>query len=169
MFKETIIERINYRYFIKNIIKKKDELYYLGNSKVPFTGEIPMSNIFVDYKVQFIEGRVADINNFPKELSVLASSNITLFPLPLYSEFDNQRLNLVAGKSSNFQLVAIINPSTRSYNCSRERDGYDTKREIETYAIDEIISKIKNAGMEIDDISTDEGNLEDVFIDLTKN
>ena len=33
----------------------------------------------------------------------------------------------------------------------------------------EIISKIKNSGMEIYDISTDEGNLEDVFIDLTKN
>ena len=36
------------------------------------------------------------------------------------------------------------------------------------HRIDEIISKIKNAGMEIHDISTDEGNLEDVFIDLTK-
>ena len=31
------------------------------------------------------------------------------------------------------------------------------------------INKIKNAGMEIYDISTDEGNLEDVFIDLTKS
>ena len=28
---------------------------------------------------------------------------------------------------------------------------------------------VKNTGMEIYDISTDEGNLEDVFIDLTKN
>ena len=35
--------------------------------------------------------------------------------------------------------------------------------------IDEIINKVKNAGMEIYDISTDEGNLEDVFIDLTKS
>ncbi len=35
--------------------------------------------------------------------------------------------------------------------------------------IEEIINKIKNAGMEIDDISTIEGDLEDVFIDLTKN
>ena len=31
------------------------------------------------------------------------------------------------------------------------------------------INKIKIAGMEIDDISTDEGNLEDVFIGLTKS
>jgi ABC-2 type transport system ATP-binding protein len=53
--------------------------------------------------------------------------------------------------------------------------SYDSNNEItaiyerEKHKIDEIISKIKNAGMEIYDISTDEGNLEDVFIDLTKN
>lgn len=41
--------------------------------------------------------------------------------------------------------------------------------ERQKHKIDEVISKIKNAGMEIYDISTDEGNLEDVFIDLTKN
>ena len=40
--------------------------------------------------------------------------------------------------------------------------------ERKKHKIDEIISKIKNSGMEIYDISTDEGNLEDVFIDLTK-
>ena len=31
------------------------------------------------------------------------------------------------------------------------------------------INKIRSAGIEIYDISTDEGNLEDVFIDLTKS
>ena len=41
--------------------------------------------------------------------------------------------------------------------------------ERKKHKIDEIISQIKNSGMEIYDISTDEGNLEDVFIDLTKN
>ena len=41
--------------------------------------------------------------------------------------------------------------------------------ERKKHKIDEIISKIKNVGMEIYDISTDEGNLEDVFIDLTKS
>ena len=30
------------------------------------------------------------------------------------------------------------------------------------------INKIKNAGVEIYDISTEDGNLEDVFIDVTK-
>ena len=53
-----------------------------------------------------------------------------------------------------------------SYNLNNEIIAtYERKK----HKIDEIISKIKNAGMEIYDISTDEGNLEDVFIDLTKN
>ena len=62
---------------------------------------------------------------------------------------------------------------------SKELNGikfnYETNNEItaiyerEKHKIDEIINKIKNAGMEIYDISTDEGNLEDVFIDLTKS
>ena len=43
--------------------------------------------------------------------------------------------------------------------------SYERKK----HKIDEIISKVKNAGMEIYDISTDEGNLEDVFIDITKS
>ena len=43
--------------------------------------------------------------------------------------------------------------------------SYEKKK----HKIDEIINKVKNAGMEIYDISTDEGDLEDVFIDLTKN
>jgi len=43
--------------------------------------------------------------------------------------------------------------------------SYERKK----HKIDEIISKIKNSGMEINDISTDEGNLEDVFINLTKS
>ena len=42
--------------------------------------------------------------------------------------------------------------------------SYERKK----HKIDEIINKVKSVGMEIYDISTDEGNLEDVFIDLTK-
>ena len=41
--------------------------------------------------------------------------------------------------------------------------------ERKKHNIDQIINKIKNTGIEIEDISTDEGNLEDVFIDLIKN
>ena len=52
---------------------------------------------------------------------------------------------------------------------------YKTNNEItalyerKKHKIDEIINRVKNEGMEIYDISTDEGNLEDVFIDLTKS
>jgi len=53
-----------------------------------------------------------------------------------------------------------------SYNSNNEITAlYERKK----HKIDEIINKVKNAGMEIYDISTDEGNLEDVFIDLTKS
>ena len=41
--------------------------------------------------------------------------------------------------------------------------------ERKKHKIDEIINKVKTAGINIYDISTDEGNLEDVFLDLTKN
>ena len=53
-----------------------------------------------------------------------------------------------------------------SYNSNNEIIAlYERKK----HKIDQIIDKVKNSGMEIYDISTDEGNLEDVFIDLTKN
>ncbi len=53
-----------------------------------------------------------------------------------------------------------------SYNLKNEIiASYERKK----HKIDEVISKVKNSGMEIYDISTDEGNLEDVFIDVTKN
>jgi len=53
-----------------------------------------------------------------------------------------------------------------SYHSNNEITAlYERKK----HKIDQIIGKVKNAGMEIYDISTDEGNLEDVFIDLTKS
>ena len=53
-----------------------------------------------------------------------------------------------------------------SYNLNNEIIAlYERKK----HKIDEIIDKVRNAGMEIYDISTEEGNLEDVFIDLTKS
>lgn len=52
-----------------------------------------------------------------------------------------------------------------SYNNNEITAVYERKK----HKIDEVISKLKNSGIEINDISTDDGNLEDVFIDLTKN
>ena len=70
-----------------------------------------------------------------------------------------------------FEKVNKINPSDLngikfSYSSNNE---ITVSYEREKHKIDEIINKIKNSGMEIYDISTDEGNLEDVFVDLTKN
>ena len=53
-----------------------------------------------------------------------------------------------------------------SYNSNNEITALYEKKK---HKIDQIINMVKNAGMEIYDISTDEGNLEDVFIDLTKS
>ena len=59
-----------------------------------------------------------------------------------------------------------INGIKFSYKSNNEiTASYERKK----HKIDEIISKVKKAGMEIHDISTDEGDLEDVFIDLTKS
>ena len=82
-------------------------------------------------------------------------------------------LNSIKTKKITFRVEKInkidpgqINGIKFSYNSNNEITAV---YEREKHKIDEIISKIKNAGMEIYDISTDEGNLEDVFIDLTKN
>jgi len=82
-------------------------------------------------------------------------------------------LDSIKTKKIIFKVKKIqkINPENLngikfSYNSNNEITVlYERKK----HKIDEIINKIKSAGMEIYDISTDEGNLEDVFIDLTKN
>ena len=82
-------------------------------------------------------------------------------------------LDSIKTKKIIFKVKKIqkINPENLngikfSYNSNNEITVlYERKK----HKIDEIINKIKNTGMEIYDISTDEGNLEDVFIDLTKN
>ena len=66
--------------------------------------------------------------------------------------------------------IIIIDPK----NLNGIKFSYKSNNEIvvlferKRHKIEEIIDKIKNAGMEIYDISTDEGDLEDVFIDLIK-
>ena len=82
-------------------------------------------------------------------------------------------LNSIKTKKIIFRVKKIntikqsdLNGIKFSYNSNNE---IEVSYEREKHKIDEIINKIKNAGMEIYDISTDEGNLEDVFIDLTKS
>ena len=82
-------------------------------------------------------------------------------------------LNRIKTKKIIFKVKKIntINPEDLngikfSYNSNNEITVLYEKKK---HKIDQIINKVKNAGMEIYDISTDEGNLEDVFIDLTKS
>ena len=85
----------------------------------------------------------------------------------------NNLLDSIKTKKIIFKVKKInkiklenLNGIKFSYNSNNEIVAlYERKK----HKIDEIINKIKNEGMEIYDISTDEGNLEDVFIDLTKS
>ena len=82
-------------------------------------------------------------------------------------------LNSIKTKKIIFKVKKIntINPT----NLNGIKFSYKTDNEItvsyerEKHKIDEIIDKVKNAGMEIYDISTVEGDLEDVFVNLTKS
>jgi ABC-2 type transport system ATP-binding protein len=85
----------------------------------------------------------------------------------------NNLLNSIKTKKITFKVNKVT--SIDSLNLNGIKFSNKTDKEIvvlyekNKHKIDEIINKIKNAGMEIHDISTDEGNLEDVFIDLTKS
>ena len=85
----------------------------------------------------------------------------------------NNLLNSIKTKKISFKVKKIIKMNPKDLNGIKF--SYKSDNEIivsyerEKHKIDEIINKVKNTGMEIYDISTDEGDLEDVFIDLTKN
>jgi ABC-2 type transport system ATP-binding protein len=67
------------------------------------------------------------------------------------------------------KIIEIISKDLNGIKFSyRSNNEVTALYERKKHKIEEIISKVKNTGMEIYDISTDEGNLEDVFIHLTK-
>ena len=82
-------------------------------------------------------------------------------------------LDRIRTKKIIFKVKKIV--AINQKNLNGIKFSYKSNNEItvlyerKKHKIDEIISKVKNAGIEIYDISTDEGNLEDVFIDLTKS
>ena len=84
----------------------------------------------------------------------------------------NNLLDSIKTKKIIFKVKKINSISPENLNGIKfsysENNEITVLYEKKKHKIDEIINKIKNAGMEIYDISTDEGNLEDVFIDLTK-
>ena len=82
-------------------------------------------------------------------------------------------LDRIRTKKIIFKVKKIVTINQKNLNGIKF--SYKSNNEItalyerKKHKIDEIINKVKNAGMEIYDISTDEGDLEDVFIDLTKS
>ena len=82
-------------------------------------------------------------------------------------------LDRIRTKKIIFKVKKIVTINQKNLNGIKF--SYKSNNEItalyerKKHKIDEVINKVKNAGMEIYDISTDEGNLEDVFIDLTKS
>jgi len=85
----------------------------------------------------------------------------------------NNLLDSIKTKKIVFKVKKIN--SINSDNLNGMKFSYNSNNEItvlyerKKHKIDQVINKIKNSGMEIYDISTDDGNLEDVFIDLTKS
>ena len=82
-------------------------------------------------------------------------------------------LNSIKTKKIVFKVKKIIKINSNNLNgikfSYRPNNEIITTYERKKHNIVEIINEIKNVGMEIYDISTDEGDLEDVFIDLTKS
>ena len=82
-------------------------------------------------------------------------------------------LNSIKNKKIIFRVKEVKNINTKELNNIKFSNNlnneliaiYDKKK----HKMDEIIDKVRSAKMEIIDISTEEGNLEDVFIDLTKS
>ena len=108
------------------------------------------------YEAQEMCGRIAIINK--GNLIALDTTNNLLDSIKTKKIiFKVKKINKINSKD--------LNGIKFSYNLNNEIVAtYERKK----HKIDEIINKVKNAGIEIDDISTDEGDLEDVFIDLTK-
>ena len=85
----------------------------------------------------------------------------------------NNLLDSIKIKKIIFKVKKIIKIDSKSldgikfnYKSNNEISALYEKKK---HKIEDIINKVKNNGMEIQDISTEEGNLEDVFINLTKN
>ena len=85
----------------------------------------------------------------------------------------NNLLDSIKTKKIIFKVKKINTISSSDSNgikfTYKSNNEITAQYERKKHKIDEIMAKIKNAEMEILDISTDEGDLEDVFIDLTKS
>ena len=83
----------------------------------------------------------------------------------LLEKIKTKKITFVINKSIDLSKKKM---SDLKYSLSAKNEITITY-ERNKHKIEDIIGIIKNEGVEIIDISTDEGNLEDVFIELTKN
>ena len=83
----------------------------------------------------------------------------------LLEKIKTKKITFVINKSIDLSKKKM---SDLKYSLSAKNEITITY-ERNKHKIEDIIGMIKNEGVEIIDISTDEGNLEDVFIELTKN
>jgi len=133
-------------FLLDNFQKKSDQLYYLGNSKMPFSGSINLKEI--ENTITFKEGlldEVDDNNRFPKNLSV-------------YKFDENKQLSLVAGARGRIEFVAIINPYAVNFNCLRDFDYYTSGNEgkISKISVEQMLKKIQDKkSLSIEEYSDD--------------
>jgi ABC-2 type transport system ATP-binding protein len=82
-------------------------------------------------------------------------------------------LNRIKTKKITFKIKGSIDITKKEINglvfTSNLNNEITISYERNKHRIEDIIAIVKNEGVEIIDISTDDGNLEDVFIQLTKN
>ena len=82
-------------------------------------------------------------------------------------------INRIQTKNVKFQInkeISIMNNDLESLKViSNTRNELNVTYEKSKLSISDIISFIENKGIKIVDISTDDGDLEDIFLRLTKN
>jgi len=110
---------------------------------------------------------MSEAQNMCNRIAIINKGNLVTLDTP------NNLLGRIKIKKIIFKVNKIIKNNSKELNGVKFTYDSDNKI-IASYErgkskIEEIINKVKIDGMEIHDISTDEGDLEDVFINLTKN
>ena len=132
----------------KNLWGNVKELNKLGVTIILTTHYLYEAQEMCDRIGIINKGNLVALNTTQKLLEQIETKKIK-FKVKNFNNFEKIKLNSVKFIKDDSEIIAIYNKNK--------------------FKFDEIINKVKSAGMEIYDISTDEGNLEDVFIDLTKN
>ena len=110
---------------------------------------------------------MSEAQNMCDRIAIINKGNLVTLDTP------NNLLGRIKIKKIIFKVNKIIKNNLEELNEVKFTYNSDNKivasYDREKHKIEEIINKVKKDGMEIHDISTDEANLEDVFINLTKN